>query len=107
MNDVQSDREEYAIQIDPSLFSNEYGRVYFYRIYVRQSKSIIYLHFHSFHLLDMNKTTLKLDNVGTYAAAMKNQSLDYLALIVPLSSNFICKYSIDDILIDLLLLRII
>lgn len=35
-NDVQSTEEEYAIEIDQSLFSNEFGRIHFYRIYVRQ-----------------------------------------------------------------------
>ena len=44
--------------------------------------------------LDQNKSTPKLDSIGTYSDAMNNQSLDYLALIISLSSyKFFCHFN--------------
>ncbi len=36
--DIESKSEQYVIEIDLSLFSNQYGIVHFYKIYVRQGK---------------------------------------------------------------------
>ncbi len=40
-NDIESNSEQYVIEIDSSLFSNQYGIIHFYQIYVRQSKQTI------------------------------------------------------------------
>jgi hypothetical protein len=38
-NNIESNSEQYAIEIDLSLFSNQFGIVHCYQIYVRQGKS--------------------------------------------------------------------
>ncbi|CAF0884129.1 unnamed protein product [Rotaria sordida] len=65
-NDDESTTEQYVIEIDLSLFSNEYGIVSDYVIYVRQ---------------DQNNFQTDPDFVGTYDEALKNSSMDYLAKI--------------------------
>jgi len=51
-----------------------------------------------FDYLDQNKNTTKLDSVGSYFDAIKNQSIDYLALKIPISSlKNDCKYHLNKI----------
>ncbi|CAF0988795.1 unnamed protein product [Rotaria sordida] len=69
-NDTQSQSEQYVIEIDPSLFSNDNGIIYYYRIYIRQ---------------DLRKNTSEPDLIGTYYAALKNNSIDYLAFNITIS----------------------
>ncbi|CAF4168927.1 unnamed protein product [Rotaria sp. Silwood2] len=68
----QSQSEQYVIEIDPSLFSNEYGIIKRYLIYVRQN---------------LNKNTSMPSLIGSYYAALNNNSIDYLALNIPISPS--------------------
>lgn len=49
--DIESKSEHYAIEIDLSLFSNQYGYVHSYRIYVRQSKDDYFILFYPYLIL--------------------------------------------------------
>ncbi|CAF4438373.1 unnamed protein product [Rotaria sp. Silwood2] len=70
-NDDASTAEQYVIEIDRSLFSNDYGIVLRYLIYIRQDQSNIEPYPYV---------------VGTYDEAWQNPSLDYLAQIIDLNS---------------------
>ncbi|CAF3201118.1 unnamed protein product [Rotaria sp. Silwood2] len=74
--DEESTSEQHVIKIDRSLFSNEYGIVRRYVIYVRQNQ---------------NKIETSPDIIGTYDEALQNSSIDYLAQIIsvyPLINKF-------------------
>ncbi|CAF1139955.1 unnamed protein product [Adineta steineri] len=70
-DDELSTYEQYVIDIDPTLFSNEYGIVRTYLIYIRQ---------------DQTYNTSEVNTNGTYAEASRNISIDYLAVVIPIKS---------------------
>ncbi|CAF4878302.1 unnamed protein product [Rotaria sp. Silwood1] len=71
-NDDASTTEQHVIEIDRSLFSNDYGIVLRYLIYVRQ---------------DQSNFEPSPYFVGTYDDAWQNSSVDYLAQIIYLDSS--------------------
>ncbi|CAF1568769.1 unnamed protein product [Rotaria magnacalcarata] len=79
-NDTESQSEKYVVEIDQTLFSPDNGVLRYYTIYVRQ---------------DQSSNSPQPGPIGTYYDALKNASIDYLALnlSIPLSNNS-CKYSL-------------
>ncbi|CAF3021165.1 unnamed protein product [Rotaria sp. Silwood2] len=71
-NNEASTSNQFVIEIDSSLFSNESGIVKKYLIYVRQNQNN-----------NMSEITLN----GTYMEAWNNVSIDYLALEIPINSS--------------------
>ncbi|CAF5121793.1 unnamed protein product, partial [Rotaria sp. Silwood1] len=71
-NDDASTTEQHVIEIDRSLFSNDYGIVLRYLIYVRQ---------------DQSNFEPSPYFVGTYDDAWQNSSVDYLAQSIYLDSS--------------------
>ncbi|CAM2716895.1 unnamed protein product [Rotaria socialis] len=71
-DDFQSTTEQHVIEIDRSLFSDAYGNVTQYFIYVRQ---------------DQYNNEATLDFLGTYYEASQNYLIDYSAQIIDLLSS--------------------
>ncbi|CAF0862342.1 unnamed protein product [Adineta steineri] len=72
-DDILSTPTQHVIEIDPTLFTDEYGVISNYSFYIRQD------HNKDSSQPDLNKT-------GTYAASLKNSSIDYLAIFLQRSS---------------------
>ncbi|CAF1587573.1 unnamed protein product [Rotaria magnacalcarata] len=70
-DDKASTTNQYVINVDLSLFSDEYGIVEKYLIYVRQ---------------DLNNNDSEIFLSGTYVDAWHNASFDYLAVEIPIIS---------------------
>ncbi|CAF0733136.1 unnamed protein product [Adineta steineri] len=70
-DDELSTYEQYVIDIDPTLFSNDYGIVRQYFIYIRQNQTY---------------ATPEVNINGTYTEASGNISIDYLAVVIPINS---------------------
>ncbi|CAF4838435.1 unnamed protein product [Rotaria socialis] len=70
-DDKASTTNQYVINVDLSLFSDEYGIVEKYLIYVRQ---------------DLNNNDSEIFLNGTYTDAWHNTSFDYLAVEIPIIS---------------------
>lgn len=84
----ESKSDEYTIDFDLSLFSNQYGFVNLYQIYVRQGYFLSFLNiFFRFFNLDQNNNSTKLNSIGTYIQSLKNNSIDYLAKEISIKSQ--------------------
>ncbi|UJR34234.1 hypothetical protein I4U23_021639 [Adineta vaga] len=70
-NHPSSSYDQFVIEIDPSLFSDDYGPIERYFIYVRKDRT-------------QNSSEIVLN--GTYDEAKHNQSIDYLAAALSIGS---------------------
>ncbi|CAF1606088.1 unnamed protein product [Adineta ricciae] len=71
-NHPESTDKQYVIDFDPSLFSEDYGPIKKYLVYVRRNESI---------------TTTEIYYNGTYEEAKHNESIDYLAAVFIMDSS--------------------
>lgn len=86
--------EEYLMEIDRTLFNEDYGNITSYSIYIRQG-SLLFSPLLSLDAdrrrcsLDVNKSSNDLGPIGSYSQSLLNRRLDYFAfrLVNPRSSR--------------------